>query len=45
LLYIGEPRPTLPELARVPETPLAFLTEKELRPSRDALMKAMADLG
>jgi 2-oxoglutarate/2-oxoacid ferredoxin oxidoreductase subunit beta len=45
LLYISEPRPTLPELSRVPETPLAFLTESELRPSPDALAKAMADLG
>ena len=45
MIYIGDPRPTLPELARVPNKPLAHLTEAELRPSRDVLAKIMADLG
>lgn len=45
LIYFAEPRPTLPEQVHVPQTPLAFLSEKELRPSREALAKVMADLG
>jgi 2-oxoglutarate/2-oxoacid ferredoxin oxidoreductase subunit beta len=45
LIYIGEERPTLPDLLHVPETPLAFLEEKDLRPSQDALNKVMAGLG
>jgi 2-oxoglutarate ferredoxin oxidoreductase subunit beta len=44
LIYIADPRPTLPDLAKVPSTPLAHLTEAELRPSREALHKLMADL-
>jgi 2-oxoglutarate ferredoxin oxidoreductase subunit beta len=44
LIYIGEPRQTLPEMAKVPNKPLAHLTDAELRPSRDALKKIMSDL-
>ena len=44
LIYINEQRPTLPELERLPETPLAQLPAERLRPSRealDALMRKM----
>jgi 2-oxoglutarate ferredoxin oxidoreductase subunit beta len=44
LIYINEGRPTLPELERLPETPLAQLPAERLRPSRealDALMRKM----
>ncbi len=44
LIYIAEPRPTLPELERVPETPLALLSEADVRPSREALAQVMARL-
>lgn len=44
LIYISEPRPTLPEIERVPETPLALLTEEQVRPSREVLMQVMARL-
>jgi 2-oxoglutarate/2-oxoacid ferredoxin oxidoreductase subunit beta len=44
LIYIDERRPPLPELLDLPETPLAFLPEEQLRPSRQALDKLMADL-
>ncbi|MCC7208695.1 MAG: 2-oxoacid:ferredoxin oxidoreductase subunit beta [Anaerolineae bacterium] len=44
LIFISEPRPTLPELQRVPETPLALLTEADVRPSADALAQVMARL-
>jgi 2-oxoglutarate ferredoxin oxidoreductase subunit beta len=45
LIYVNEDRPTLPEQVSVPAKPLAHLTEQELRPSREALAKVMADLG
>ena len=45
LIYINQGRPTLDEQVHVPEKPLAHLTEAELRPSREALAKVMADLG
>ena len=44
LLFINEDRPTLSELERLPETPLALLPEERLRPSREALDKLMAAL-
>lgn len=44
LIYITDPRPTLPELARVPETPLALLPESKTRPSPESLQKIMADM-
>jgi 2-oxoglutarate ferredoxin oxidoreductase subunit beta len=44
LLYINEQRPTLPEVMRLTETPLAQLPESKLRPSREAFAKVMADL-
>jgi 2-oxoglutarate/2-oxoacid ferredoxin oxidoreductase subunit beta len=45
LIYIEQSRPTLDELVHVPQTPLAYLSEDRLRPSRDALAKVVADLG
>jgi 2-oxoglutarate ferredoxin oxidoreductase subunit beta len=45
LIYITEPRQTLPELEKVPDTPLAMLPEEKLRPSREALAKIMAEMG
>jgi 2-oxoglutarate ferredoxin oxidoreductase subunit beta len=44
LIYIADPRPTLPELERVPDTPLALLKESDLRPSRAALKRVMEGL-
>lgn len=44
LLYIDESRPTLPEIQRLPETPLAELPERALRPSPEALAQVMAAL-
>jgi len=41
LLYINEKRPALPELERLPETPLAHLPESKLRPPREALARLM----
>jgi 2-oxoglutarate/2-oxoacid ferredoxin oxidoreductase subunit beta len=41
LIYIDEERPSLPELERLPETPLAHLPESQLRPPREALAKIM----
>jgi len=38
-------RPSLPEQVHLGDTPLAHLGESELRPSREALAKVMADLG
>jgi 2-oxoglutarate ferredoxin oxidoreductase subunit beta len=37
LIYINEERPSLPELERLPATPLSRMGEQSLRPSRDAL--------
>ena len=45
LIYVDEERPTLPEQLHLPKTPLAHLTEKELRPSREKLAKIMDELG
>jgi 2-oxoglutarate ferredoxin oxidoreductase subunit beta len=44
LLYINEGRPSLPELERLPETPLAFMPEEKVRPPRDVLDKLMQSL-
>ncbi|MEO7001101.1 MAG: 2-oxoacid:ferredoxin oxidoreductase subunit beta [Ktedonobacterales bacterium] len=44
LIYLNEKRPTLTELERLPETPLAQLTEEQLRPSHAALDKLMSGL-
>ncbi len=44
LIYLNEARPSLPELERLPETPLVHLPEEQVRPSRaalDRLMKGM----
>ncbi len=43
LIYVNEGRPTLPELERLPEEPLARLPEERVRPSREALAKAIAE--
>ena len=43
LIYVNEGRPTLPELERLPEEPLARLPEQRVRPSREALAKAIAE--
>jgi 2-oxoglutarate ferredoxin oxidoreductase subunit beta len=45
LIYIDQNRPTLPEQMRLVHTPLAYLPDDQVRPSREALAKAMADLG
>ncbi|HEV2237336.1 MAG TPA: 2-oxoacid:ferredoxin oxidoreductase subunit beta [Ktedonobacterales bacterium] len=44
LIYVNEGRPSLPELQRLPETPLAHLPVDKLRPSREALARVMAEL-
>jgi 2-oxoglutarate/2-oxoacid ferredoxin oxidoreductase subunit beta len=44
LIYINEERPSLGELERLPETPLARMSAEKLRPSRSALDALMADL-
>jgi 2-oxoglutarate/2-oxoacid ferredoxin oxidoreductase subunit beta len=41
LIYLNEARPSLPELERLPETPLVHLPEEQVRPSRDALDKLL----
>ncbi|HLY27426.1 MAG TPA: 2-oxoacid:ferredoxin oxidoreductase subunit beta [Aggregatilineales bacterium] len=45
LIYVEEGRPNLAEQCNLVQTPLAHLTEQELRPSREALAKVIADLG
>ena len=44
LIYVNEGRPDLPELERLPETPLAHLPAEKLRPSRDALAQVLAGI-
>ncbi len=44
LIYVDEARPTLPELLKLPATPLAHLSEEQVRPSREMLTKVMTDL-
>ncbi|GAC1452705.1 MAG: 2-oxoacid:ferredoxin oxidoreductase subunit beta [Ktedonobacterales bacterium] len=44
LIYLNEERASLPELERLPETPLAHLPEEKLRPSRAALAQVLSEL-
>ncbi|HEU0025565.1 MAG TPA: 2-oxoacid:ferredoxin oxidoreductase subunit beta [Ktedonobacterales bacterium] len=44
LLYIDESRPSLTELEHLPATPLAQLTEAQLRPSSETLARLMSEL-
>ncbi|MBC8075278.1 MAG: 2-oxoacid:ferredoxin oxidoreductase subunit beta, partial [Chloroflexales bacterium] len=44
LLYINEKRPTLTQMMHLADTPLALLPEEQLRPTRAAFDKVMADL-
>ena len=44
LIYIDEDRESLPELLNLTPTPLAHLSEAELRPSADVLAAIMAEL-
>jgi 2-oxoglutarate ferredoxin oxidoreductase subunit beta len=44
LIYVNEGRPDLPELERLPETPLAHLPPEQLRPSREALAEVLAGM-
>jgi len=41
LIYVNESRPSLPELERLPDTPLVRLPEDKMRPSPDALAMLM----
>lgn len=43
LIYYQDPRPTLVDTADIVETPLAQLPEENLRPSREALQKVLAN--
>jgi hypothetical protein len=45
LIYVDNGPPNLPEQCNLVQTPMAHLTEQELRPSREALAKVIADLG
>jgi 2-oxoglutarate ferredoxin oxidoreductase subunit beta len=42
LIYVNESRPSLPELERLPETPLAQLPPEKTRPPREALERVLA---
>ena len=42
LIYVNEERPTLSELERLPETPLAHLPPEKVRPPREALERVLA---
>ncbi|MEM8532688.1 MAG: 2-oxoacid:ferredoxin oxidoreductase subunit beta [Chloroflexota bacterium] len=44
LLYIDESRETLPEVMQITETPLAHLTDKQLRPSEETFATFMNEL-
>jgi 2-oxoglutarate ferredoxin oxidoreductase subunit beta len=44
LIYIDEARPSLAEMSRLPDMPLAVLPEEKIRPSREALAGVMASL-
>ena len=44
LIYVNESRPTLPEVMRLTETPLARLLEEQLRPTREQFDAVMAEL-
>ena len=43
LLYIDQSRPTLTDLENLVDTPLALLTEKDTRPSRESLDQIMRE--
>ncbi|HWQ16169.1 MAG TPA: 2-oxoacid:ferredoxin oxidoreductase subunit beta [Roseiflexaceae bacterium] len=42
LLYINTNRPTLPQVMHLTDTPLAYLPEERLRPSRERFQQVMA---
>jgi 2-oxoglutarate ferredoxin oxidoreductase subunit beta len=44
LIYINDSRPSLAELEKLGDTPLAFLPEAKTRPSRDSLEKVIAGM-
>ncbi len=44
LIYLDEKRPSLPELERLPETPLVELPTERLRPGKDVLDRLMAKM-
>jgi 2-oxoglutarate/2-oxoacid ferredoxin oxidoreductase subunit beta len=44
LIYLNEDRPGLPELERLPDTPLVHLDDAQIRPSRETLEKLMRGL-
>ncbi|HEX6122500.1 MAG TPA: 2-oxoacid:ferredoxin oxidoreductase subunit beta [Ktedonobacterales bacterium] len=44
LIYIDVQRPALPEIERLPKTPLAHLPESAVRPPREALQRLMDGL-
>jgi 2-oxoglutarate ferredoxin oxidoreductase subunit beta len=44
LIYINESRATMPELHDLPRTPLAALSEAQLRPTKESLAKIMASM-
>ncbi len=44
LIYLDEKRPSLPELERLPETPLVELPAERLRPGEDVLDRLMAKM-
>lgn len=44
LIYINESRQTLPEVMQMIDTPLAELSAAQLRPSREAFAKVLAEL-
>ena len=44
LIYLNEDRPGLPELEKLPDTPLAHLDDARIRPSRESLDKLMHGL-
>jgi 2-oxoglutarate ferredoxin oxidoreductase subunit beta len=43
LLYYEEPRPTLADTYHLVDTPLAWLPEDKMRPSRESLETLLAD--
>jgi hypothetical protein len=44
IFYIDTEQPNMLELLNIVDKPLAYLSEAETRPSRDALAKVMAEL-
>ncbi len=43
LLYINEARATLPQMMNLSDTPLAYINETDLRPSREAFANVMSE--